>query len=100
MIPISSDPPWRKPLFAEDVPVEIVLRIARMIFEGPLTDDNDPNQVLDETILGMVAVEAFRKGAAYRELPWDLRLAHVRLTGQPEGQRPRRPKPPDGSEPP
>jgi hypothetical protein len=97
MIPIPSDPPWSKALFTADVPVDIILRIAHMIFTGPSTDENQkPEQAtLDRTILGMIAVEAFRRGADYREVPWPMRLEHVRLTGQPEGKRPQRPQTPE-----
>lgn len=93
MGPDLTDEPWQRPLFAPDVPVEIILSLTRA-FCGEAAEETEEQGVLDRTILGMLAVELFRRGADYREVPWVARLEHIRLTGQPEGQPPRRPSTP------
>jgi len=85
--------PWQQPLFAEAVPVEIILSLAAA-FCGEPAKETPEQGMLDLTILRMLATELFARGVDYRELPWVLRLEHVRLTGQAEGQPPRRPKEP------
>ena len=93
--PVLPDEPWQRPLFASDIPVEMILSLARAFCGEPLRGDEGPEQgVLDLTILRMLAVELFKRGADYRELPWVLRLEHVRITGLPEGHPPRRPDTP------
>ena len=85
--------PWQRPLFAPDVPLDVMLSSARA-FAGEPVPDTDEQGLLDRTILGMMAVELFKRGIDYRQVPWVMRLEHVRLTGQPEGQPPRRPDTP------
>ena len=77
--------PWQHKLFTPETPVEIILILARAFC----------SHALDTTIAGMLAAELYRRNVDYREVPWPLRLLWVRLTGQPEGQPPRRPKTPD-----
>jgi hypothetical protein len=78
---------WKERLFADSIPAEIILRIARAF----IFDADPDNQSLDQSILEWLAVEAFRTGADYREVPWALRLLHVKLTGEPEGKKLKRP---------
>lgn len=85
--------PWRRPLFTADTPVEIILCLARAFVahaEPPATATPE-QQALDTAVAEMLAAELHRHGADYREIPWPLRLLWVRMTGQPEGQSPRRP---------
>ena len=42
--------------------------------------DTEEQGLLDRTILGMMAVELFKRGIDYRHAPWVMRLEHVRLT--------------------
>jgi hypothetical protein len=93
MDPEMHDEPWRQPLFAETVSTEIILSLARA-FTGEPVEDSDAQGALDRIILGMLGVELFKRGTDYRVVPWVIRLEHVRLTGQGEGQRPDRPASP------
>ena len=83
MIPIPPEP-WQSPLFAEGIPVEIVLRLAHLLC-GRDREPTAEEEALDVTISEMLAMDLYRRGAHYREIPWPLRLEIVRLTGQGEG---------------
>jgi hypothetical protein len=91
MIPTDQVEPWEQPLFADNVPVEIILRIAHMLL-GPDEEPSPEQAAQDMTVYRMLAVSLFQRGADYREIPWPLRLEHARLTGQSERQPLRRPK--------
>jgi hypothetical protein len=102
VIPLLKGEPWQQAMFTENVPVEIVLRLLHVFCDQPASEGGVDSAVgaveaLDLTIFQMLTVEAFRRGADCREIPWAARLEHVRLTGQPEGQSPHRPKAPDVS---
>jgi hypothetical protein len=88
--------PWQHKLFTPETPVEIILILARAFCshaEAPATEVPEQG-ALDTSIAGMLAAELHRRNVDYREVPWPLRLLWVRLTGQPEGQPPRRPDTP------
>jgi hypothetical protein len=85
---------WQQPLFAPNIPVEIILRIAHLILHPE--DVPSPEQAAqDLTIYRMLAMDVFERGADFREVPWTLRLEHARLTGKAEQQPLRRPKGPE-----
>ena len=88
--------PWMNKLFTDETPVEIILILARAFSANDEPPDTEvPEQgALDTAIAGMLAAELYRRNVDYREVPWPLRLLWVRLTGQPEGQPPRRPDTP------
>ena len=91
VVPAIPAEPWQTPLFAETIPVEIVLRLAHLLY-GRDKEPSPEEQALNVAILEMLAMELHRKSADYREIPWELRLAIVHLTGQGEGFR--HPRPP------
>jgi hypothetical protein len=78
---------WKQRLFAEAIPAEVVLRIARAF----VFDADPENQPLDQVILEWLAVESFRTGAHYKEISWPLRLLNLSLTGEVEQGEPKRP---------
>ena len=91
MIPIPAGP-LQTPLFAENVPVEFVLRLAHLLC-GREAEPTAEEQALDAALQEMLAMDLYHRGADYREIPWPLRLQIVRLTGHREGLR-NRPKAP------
>lgn len=97
MIPALPAEPWQHPLFTPETPVEIILTLARAFcaHAEPPSTSMPEQDALDTTIAGMLAAELHRRNVDYREVPWPLRLLWVRLTGQPEGQPPWRPKAPE-----
>ena len=93
VVPNIPGEPWQTPLFAEGIPVEIVLRFAHLLC-GRDKEPTAEEDALDLAIFEMLAMDVFRRGAIYKEVPWTLRLAIVRLTGQGEGFRHPRPEAP------
>lgn len=91
----KPEQPWELPLFAAHVPVEVALTLARAFVASAAEPERGAEQAqLDHAVACMLACDLFRRGADYREVPWSLRLLHVSITGQAEGERPRRPDPP------
>ena len=92
VVPTIPAEPWQTPLFADSVPVEMVLRLAHVLC-GREAEPTVEEEALDAALHEMLAMDLYRRGADYREIPWPLRLEIVRLTGHREGLR-HRPKAP------
>ena len=91
VVPTVPAWPWPTPLIAEHIPVEIVLRLAHLLY-GRDKEPTAEEEALDLAILEMLAMDIEHRNAHFLEVPWPLRLEIVRLTGQ--GERVRHPRPP------